>query len=453
MPVFSVSTIKKPKQGASSSSAYSIYQRELGFLDVKYKDPFTKKITSDKYFEEKGKLMEEALNNPAITAAKKNDILVDYAKVQKDGAAWAITSNKTYKQTTDDLKSVLEDNWQSLWKNTEIMRTGNIPAMAAGMVDGEGGINDLIGQLEEIKSVMEEVPGSDDAVIPLQKNIDFLEDRAEFWRGVAMKPTEYAAIADTTADGAIKNFEIRNIANTSGYKNTGADMGGFALYGKPHPSLTDEDGTEKIVIGNNVFSDTGDGFYADGDFDMASLKNVTFGNYYPGTVFKSPNGSFRVMQEDGSFTNYQNEKDLRLDEFSPDGAVAMTTDEFSDLDFMYDVKEAEVVDVIADIRKNFLAEYQARIDGLKDKKYTPDPNLMVQTSGKTEGDPLDRPFKLSTDDTYPVGNRQPTKKPNENKGGFLDTIANFFKGKNKTGGRATEDSVNTDKPYKILGGQ
>lgn len=343
MPAFTTMTIKKPKKGTGASTAYSLYQRELDLLKAKYENPFTKKISSKEYFVEKKAVMERALKNPAITNIKKTNILTDRDVLEKDSSAWEFTNQKVFKLTTDQIKETLDDNWQSVWKNADILRSGNVPAMALGMLEGEGGINDIIGQLEEVESVMNEIPGSEDAIIPIRKNIEYLEDRADFWRGAASRPKEYAVTVDSEADGSIKNFQIKNIANTSGYRNTGADMGGFALYGKPHPSLADESGLETMVIGNNIFKGDKDGFMLEDKdgFDLSTLRNVPFGNYSPGTVLQSPANSYRVMDEDGGFTEYKNQQELERAGYSPEGIIKMDSDEYNDIDSMYDIRSGK----------------------------------------------------------------------------------------------------------------
>ncbi len=371
---FAITTIRKPKKGAAASSAYSIYQSELDLLkgDGSLLDPFTKKIKSNNYFIKKRDIMMRALKNPSITPIKKNQIMVDLEILNRDQSVWGVTNQKSYKVSSDDLKAQLEDNWRSLWQDKETLRTGNVQAMAWGMLEGEDGINDIIGQLEEYSSTMDEMGGSEDAIAPLREKIKYLDKQASFWRGVISRPQEYAAVFDTESDGAIKDFQIKNIQDVKGFKDTGDAFGrtednpdGYSLFGKPHPNLTTEDGLEVIPIGNNVYKGGGEskmGFeLQDKDaFDSSNLSNVPFEDYLPGTIVQSPSNNYRVSENDGTFTEYKDQQELEQAGYSPDGAVKVSLDDYSSIESMYDViipeeekKKANIQEKLEQIRSQY----------------------------------------------------------------------------------------------------
>lgn len=353
MPVFSITQLRKPKKGAGASTAYNSVMNTLKVLDLEYKNPFNDKIMSEEYFIETEDIIMAALKNSAITPIKKADLAVALLSNRKEQETWKVESAPQFTMTTDKIEETLEDNWRSLWKNKDLLRSGNVQAMAAGMVGGgEDSINSMLGQLEEVESLLSDIPGSEDKLRTVRKTMDFLEDKGDFWRGVAGRPEEYAILADTTANGEIKNFEVKNIANTSGYKDTGTKMGGFALYGKPHPSLTDEDGLQTIAIGNNIFrGDKTFDFMGEGEFDLTSLRNVPFGNYPSGTVLSSVDNKFKVMQQDGNLISYDNKEELEKAGYSADGAVAMDSDDDAEINSMYSVSTPKQLETKANTQE------------------------------------------------------------------------------------------------------
>lgn len=338
----------KGKGAGGSQSALNQLNNSIEVLDLKYKDFFTGEITNKEYFQKKAKLYQNALANPRMTANQKNNIVTNIASLNKDAQKWAVTNEKLYKVTQDELTSQIDDNWNSLWKNKDVLRSGNFAAMAEGMIfGGDQGIDAMVQQMEDFHASVSELTSDEKVLAPIEKNIEYLEDQEEFWRGVATFPENYAAVVDSNADGSISNLQVKNIGNTSGYKNVGQKVGGIALYGKPHPALTDDEGNQAIVIGRNTFKG-GDGLpfelEGEGEFDVSSFTNVPFGNYAPGTVLQPPKGGFLVSQNNGDFVSYQDVASLNNAGYSQDSVQAVTQDELTEINNLYNIDSAVKID-------------------------------------------------------------------------------------------------------------
>ena len=337
-------SFKRSKSGGGGETANSQFNNELELLDVKYKSMGTESladITSEEYFTKRQEVLERAIKS-SVTPNQRARYMVDLQKNQRDYQVWSDTNSKIFNMSDKQMRSVIEDNWRSLWQNKDIMRRGNIGAMAQMLLEGgEGSIDYMLATLEEMRSRLEEEPTAGKYINQIETQIGLLEDEADFYRGVVSRPNDYAAVFDTSIDGSVTDFKIKSVFDTSGYKDTGADMGGLKVFGKPHPGLSNEEG-EAILIGNNLFRQAGDVFVSDkGTFDFNSLKNVPVGKYQPGAVLENSGGKYMVMQQDGSVVEYGNEEQLVADGHKKEGAIKITNNDSDNINSMYDVRSKE----------------------------------------------------------------------------------------------------------------
>lgn len=473
---FAITTIRKPQSGAGGASAAAYLERELDIIQGANSDVMGN-VLNEQYFDSQIERIKKALLSGTLSNAKTLDYQTKLEQTMKAKAAWSVTSNKLSGTGVEDLKSKLLDDWTSIWQNKDVLRSGNISAMASFMVGDEmdmsdpdaGGIMAYRSQLESFKNEISEIIIDDNILDSIQESIDFLDERREYWNSVVNYPSNFGLQMDTfklpTPEGgmtsSVSNLKIVESGSPAGgYREvTKIKQGGngvsVPLYLKPQEK--NDAGEEVMKIGSNVWKGSEDfGYKLQGRevADFSSL-NIVPPDYAPvGTIFKSSNGNFKVYIEPGKFIEYEDEKNLAAAGYEPERAVPITEKKDQRITLGYNVEKMKVPDRRAEMDKTLMQEFDNKLGQFTDKKYSDDYGLMVRgQADKDKGFSADQPFKLSTDDSYPRGKKKTTVAPNKEKGGFLSTVGKILTGRYKksSSGRKDETNLPSDN-YKILRG-
>ena len=363
MPLFLTNTLKKAS-GGGAATENNIYQTELDILKNKYQDTITGEITNQEYFDKARATIKKAVSDPGLTGNQKNNFLVKALELDTEEQKWSVTNNKYYGDVRVQIENEIKDNWTSIWQNKDILQSGNTQVMSVGMSDS---LDAAKSELETLLADVQSKTTDESTLATIQDNIDYIDQQATFWRGLATSPQDYAINYDTDANGRVRDLKVTYAANVpEGFKQTDAMLGDVRIYAKPNPTLTDDKGNQVIKIGNNIFTSDSDKNFTIGQgkqFDTKSISNIMFGNYSPNSVFKSSSGEFKVLQNDGSFIKFANDQELTQAGFKPDDAISITDADSSKIDNMYKVSTPKQIDN----QKKIQQAQQETIDKFKDQ--------------------------------------------------------------------------------------
>ena len=356
MPFITYSTYRKPTGGAGGASTNVLYQTELNILAQRFFDPISKTPLSENYYDEVNKILGKAAGDGSLTAAQRIGYLTKISQNQIDKKTYKMTHQDIVRQSASTMEGTVEDMWRSLWKNKDILRSGNLFSMADEMLKfTEMAADESSRALTEMQNFTTDKR----TLSALEGLTDYLEEESAFWRGVQNFPEDYfVKITPATKKGLVENFQIKKKGDRSDKDGELIDVnfGGLPVYSKE--TETDDEGNSIINISGNKFKgDIKNGYTFDSglsdkeEIDFSNITPMPFRNYETGTIFQSSQGDrFLVLRDDYSYNQFNKDMipELKIDVSK---AVPLTDEE---------IKEIEAINKVIPVTKQSLKEVEIK---------------------------------------------------------------------------------------------